>query len=65
MIRCLLTGHVLGGLVRRGSRVSVRCLRCDRISPGIVIDGPRPKVTQPVKTKARTWWLRGVFSKSS
>lgn len=43
-LRCLLFGHE-GGIVGRGSALHVKCLRCDRLSPGIEIDdvGPEPR----------------------
>ncbi len=63
-LRCWFGGHTLGGIVARGSVLHVKCADCDRISPGVVIDGPRPKVTQPA-TKSRIWWLRAVYERNA
>jgi hypothetical protein len=60
-LRCCF-GHQLGGFVARGRVLHVRCTRCDRLSPGITLDRPQPRVTQPVRpVRSRIWWLRGVF----
>jgi hypothetical protein len=47
--------------VARSNRLSVRCTRCDRLSPGVVIDGPPPRQMRPEKPKSRIWWLRAVY----
>jgi len=60
-IRCFFGQHDPGGLVARNGRIAVKCYRCDRISTGIAIDGPPPRVTQPKGPRTRLWWLRGVF----
>ena len=59
-LRCWF-GHDPGAVVARGNRLHVRCTRCDRLSPGVAIDGPRPRVTPPLQPKARIWWLRAVY----
>lgn len=61
-VRCFFGRHVPGGIVGRGTALHVRCTRCDRLSPGIVIDGPAPTVTQPAKPRSRIWWVRAVYS---
>jgi len=68
-LRCFFGQHEPGGLVVRGSRIAVKCYRCERISPGIEIDGPAPTVTAPIHPvpvvhTSRFWWLRAVYSKS-
>jgi hypothetical protein len=61
-IRCLFGFHELGGIVARSNRLQVRCTRCDRLSPGVVIDGPPPR-RLPEKPKSRIWWVRAVYVK--
>ena len=68
-LRCFFGQHEPGGLVGRGNVLAVKCCRCDRISSGIAIDGPAPRVTQPIHPvpvvhTSRFWWLRAVYSKS-
>jgi hypothetical protein len=65
-LRCLIGLHAPGGLVARDNRLAVKCCRCNRISPGIVIDGVPPHVTQPIHPvpeihTSRLWWLRAVY----
>jgi hypothetical protein len=62
-IRCLFGFHELGGIVARSNRLSVRCTRCDRLSPGVVIDGPPPIPLRVEPPKSRIWWLRAVYVK--
>lgn len=64
-LRCLVGIHQLGGLVGRGDVLAVRCSRCDRISVGIAIDGPRPRVTQPKAPRSPIWWLRGIYERKA
>jgi hypothetical protein len=64
-LRCLLGAHEPGGVVARANVLHLRCARCQRLSPGWVIDAPPPRVTYPAKPKPRLWWLRGVFTKGA
>jgi hypothetical protein len=60
-LRCWFGQHEPGGLVGRGKALHVRCTRCDRLSPGVVIDGPAPRPMQPKAPRSRIWWLRAVY----
>lgn len=69
-IRCFFGSHELGGVVARNGRLAVRCSRCDRISPGIAIDGIPPTVTaplaiEPVVHRSPIWWLRAVYEREA
>jgi hypothetical protein len=57
-------GYTDGALVARGDRWHIKCLACDRLSPGVRIDGPKPRVTQPKAPRSRIWWVRGIYSSS-
>ncbi len=63
-LRCWFGQHAPGGIVARGNALHVRCDRCDRISPGVAIDGPRPRVTQPKAQRSPIWWLKAVYERN-